>query len=60
MGRKKRLRKGIASLEKQIVKHGEKIAEYEGPKDTLVEYWEGEIERLEMAKREKLRKLRKR
>lgn len=60
MGRKKRLRKGIKGLEKQIVKHQKKIEEYQGPKDILIDYWKGEIDRMEREKEVKERKLKKR
>ena len=54
MDRKNKLKKGINSLEKQIAKHEKKIAEYHGPKDTLIGYWQYEIQCM---KREKHRKL---
>ncbi len=59
MGRKKRLIKGFKSLEKQIAKHKEKIREYQGPKEVLIEYWEREIDRMEKEKADKEKKLKK-
>lgn len=54
------MRKGIKGLEKQIVKHQKKIEEYQGPKDILIDYWKGEIDRMEREKEVKERKLKKR
>jgi len=52
--RKKRLKKGIESLQEQIDIHAEKknLAEDSGQEE-LVEYYTGEIEAKEKAKKEK-------
>ena len=59
MDRKKRLKKGIISLEKQISEHQKKIEEYKGPKDFLIDYWEKEIEGFKKEKKEKEKKFKK-
>jgi hypothetical protein len=59
MGRNKKLKKAIKSFEKQIAKHEEKIKSYDGLKDTLIPYWEGEIERMENEKAGREKKLRR-
>lgn len=46
MDTKKRLKK-IESLRKQIKKHKEKIASYEGKNYLLIEYWEKEVKGFE-------------
>ncbi len=56
MDRKKRLKK-IESLQKQIQKHKDKIAHYEGKNDALVDYWEKEIDGFEEQIREEEDKL---
>ena len=57
MGRRKRLKKAILGLEKQILKHEQKIQEYRGPKKILIDYWEGEIERMKKVRDKKQNKL---
>ena len=59
MGRNKKLKKGIEGIEKQIELHKEKIESYDGPKETLIPYWRGEIERMKTVKEEKERKLKR-
>ena len=59
MGRKKRLRKGVATLKETIEKHKQKVRDYQGKNYALIEYWKGEIERLEDEKKDRERKLRK-
>ena len=59
MGKKKKIEKAIKSLEKQIKKHKEKILEYEGKKDYLKDYWEGEIKSFKKKKEELKEMLRK-
>ncbi|MEK6926920.1 MAG: hypothetical protein AABX11_00660 [Nanoarchaeota archaeon] len=54
MNRKKRLEKGIESLEEQIKLHQEKIDNYVGSNPYLIEYWGREIE--DMKKRKENRK----
>lgn len=53
MGRNKRLRRAILSLEKQIGKHREKIEQYQGSKKVLLDYWQGEIASMQRVKSEK-------
>ena len=45
-GRKKRIEKKIASLEKRVKGHEEKKTRYKGApgREDVVKYWEGEIE----------------
>lgn len=45
--RHKKIRKSIESLEKQKQIHLDKIENYDGLNDTIVPYWEKEIERIE-------------
>lgn len=56
--RKKRLEKGIESLEEQVNIHEEKKeAAKELGQENLVEYYTGEIERLKQRKKDRERKL---
>ena len=55
MASKKKIEKGIESVEKEIEKHKDKIKNYEGKNYTLIEYWGKEIESME---KEKLRRKR--
>ncbi len=60
MGKKKKIKKSIESLEKQKKKHEEKIKDYigSGGKDySLIEYWEGEVGRFEKEKEKQEEKL---
>ncbi len=57
--RKKRLEKGIKSIEKQIELHKEKIKKYKNEKDYLEEYWEKQIEIFEKEKKKREQKLRR-
>ena len=59
MASKKKIEKGIESLEKQIEKHKEKVKEYEGKNYALIEYWEKEIQTMEEEKMRKKRILEK-
>lgn len=56
MDKKKRLKR-IKGYERAKKEHQEKIVDYEGNKEYLVPYWEGEIERLDTLIREEKRKL---
>jgi len=53
---KKRLKKGIASLEEQIKKHKKKIEGYES-NNILVDYWKKEIQVLEQQRKKRMLKL---
>ena len=57
--RKKRLEKGIKSIEKQIKLHKEKIKKFGHEKDYLEKYWEREVEDLEKRKRDREEKLKR-
>ena len=57
MGRKKRLKKEIDSIERAIVEHKRKAGLYGGKDYALKEYWEKEIERLKKRKEEREDKL---
>ena len=46
MDKKKRLKK-IKSLEKQKLKHKDKMDSYKGKKDYLKSYWKKEIDRID-------------
>lgn len=59
MGKKRKIKKAIQSLQKRIEEHKQKIAEYDGKKDYLKGYWENEIETYEKQKAEKENKLKK-
>ncbi|NCO10977.1 hypothetical protein GW924_00010 [Candidatus Pacearchaeota archaeon] len=56
MERKKRLEKGIESLEKQIEKHKEKIEKFAHEKPWLKDYWQKQIEGFEKEKDRKKRR----
>ena len=47
MGKNKKIREKIESLEKSRQEHLQKIVEYGGQNYTLKPYWEGEIENFE-------------
>lgn len=57
--RKKRLNKGIRSIEKQIEKHLEKIEKFSHEKPYLKDYWTKQIEDLKKEKAKKEKKLEK-
>ena len=57
MGKEKRIAKAIQSLEKQIKIHKNKIADYSGKDEYLIDYWEKEITIREAEIRKKKRKL---
>ena len=57
--RKKRLQKGIESIEKQIEIHKEKIKKFGHEKDYLEMYWEKQIRNLKERKEEREGKLKK-
>lgn len=57
MGREKRLRIGVESIEEQIRKHEQKILEYEGKNVYVIDYWNKDIQRLKREKEKKERKL---
>lgn len=57
--RKKRLMKGIESIEKQIELHKEKIEKFGHEKDHLEKYWEKQIDDLEKRKKNREEKLKK-
>ena len=59
MVNKKRIKKGIESLNKRKEEHEEKIRDYSGRNDTLVDYWKGEIERFEKKIKEMIDKLKR-
>ena len=59
MVNKKRIKKGIESLNKRKEEHEEKIRDYAGRNDTLVDYWKGEIERFEKKIKERIDKLKR-
>ncbi len=59
MAGKKKIKKSIESLDKQIKEHEEKIEDYNGKDYTLPEYWEKEIEVRKKQKAEKMKKLKK-
>jgi len=56
--RNKRLKKQMDGLEKQAERHRGKIVNEEGKKDTTHDYWEGEIERFDMQRKEREKILR--
>lgn len=60
MGKKKKIMKSIESFEKRIKEHEAKIKEYEesgGKDETLIGYWQEEIERFRKFKKEKEEKI---
>ena len=57
MGKKKKLKKSIESIELQQRKHQNKIENYKGKDYTLIPYWKKEIEQLEKKKGEQIDKL---
>lgn len=57
--RKKRLEKGIESIEEQIKLHREKIRKFRHEKDYLERYLEKQIEDLEKRKKNRGEKLKK-
>ena len=59
MGQKKKVEKAIQSLKKQIEVHKEKIADYSGENEHLIDYWEKEIQSREDEIKKKKRKLEK-
>lgn len=61
MKRKKRLKKGIESLKKQIEIHEDKLEEAKKRgNEELTRYYEGEIEKMEERKENRVGKLRRR
>ena len=54
---KKKIKKSIESLDKQIREHEQKIRDYNGEDYTLVPYWKKEIEVRKKQKTEKEKKL---
>jgi len=56
---KKKIKKAIESLDRQIREHEEKVKAYSGKDYTLSEYWKKEIEVRKKQKAEKERKLKK-
>ena len=59
MGKNKKLRKSIESFDKKIKEHEEKIEEYSGENNFLINYWEKEIKNFKKSKEEKEKKLKK-
>lgn len=59
MGKNKKIRKKIESLEKAKQEHLQKIQEYKGPNYTLVPYWKGETEGIEKEIEKEKKKLEK-
>ena len=59
MGKNKKLRKSIESFEKRIKEHENKIEEYSGENNFLINYWEKEIKNFKKKKGERERKLMK-
>ena len=59
MSKKRKIKKSIESLERQKEIHKRKILEYDGTKDFLKEYWEGEIKRFDKEIEEKKDRLKK-
>ena len=59
MGKKKKLKKSIESLQKQIEIHKEKIKQYSGPKEFLIDYWQKQIDEFEKQKKKRETKLEK-
>ena len=59
MGKKRKIKKSIQSLQKRIDEHKQKIAEYGGKNDYVKKYWEKEIGTYEKQKSEKEDKLKK-
>lgn len=57
MVNKKKIKKSIESLNKQIKEHEEKIEEYGGKNYALLEYWKKEIEVRKKQKEETSKKL---
>lgn len=57
--RKKRLEKGIKSIEKQIELHKEKIKKFSHERDYLEDYWKKQIEDLEKRKENREEKLKR-
>lgn len=57
MANKKRIKKGIESLEERKREHEEKIENYSGDKDYLVDYWRKEIKGFDERINERKRKL---
>ena len=57
MASKKKIKKAIESLEKQIKKHEEKVKSYKGKNYALIGYWQKEIEERKRQKQKKEEKL---
>ena len=60
MGKSKKIKKSIESFEERIKEHENKIKEYrdkDGRDETLIGYWQEEIERFKRFKKEKEEKL---
>ena len=54
---KKRIKKSIESIEKLIKEHKNKIEEYDGKKDFLIDYWKKQVEVFEREKEKEKKKL---
>lgn len=59
MADRKKIKKSIESLDKQIKEHKEKVRSYEGVNYALLDYWEKEIEVFQEQKEKKEEKLKK-
>jgi len=59
MGKKKKIEKSIESFKRQIEIHKEKIKEYSGDKDFLIDYWQKQIDEFEKQKTKREKKLNK-
>lgn len=57
--RKKKLKKGIESIEKQIEKHKEKIESFAHENPWLKDYWEAQIEDFKREKKKKEARLKR-
>jgi chromosome segregation ATPase len=58
--KKRKIKKSIESFEKRILEHENKIKEYkekDGRNETLIGYWQDEIEKFKKFKKEKEEKL---
>jgi len=59
MGKKRKIKKAIESLQKRIDEHRKKIEEYDGANEFIRGYWEKEIKTYEKQKAEKQDKMKK-
>jgi hypothetical protein len=59
MGKNRKIKKAIQSLQRRIDEHKQKIAEYQGKNEFVMKYWEKEIETYEKQKTEKEKRLKK-